>query len=82
MRHATGLAILALAGAAAGCCTPRWPTTASLPPAQRAVRYVAQAVKEADRRCAEDSETKAEAEACIEVYGVLKTALIKLEDGK
>lgn len=82
MRHATGLAILVLAGAAAGCCTPRWPTTASLPPAQRAVRYVAQAVKEADRRCAEDSETAEEAKACVAVYGELKLTLIKLEDAK
>jgi hypothetical protein len=43
------------------------------------VRYVAQAVKEADKRCAEDATTKEEAEACIHVYGELKTVLIKLE---
>ena len=79
MRHATGLAILVLAGAASGCCGPRWPTSTPLPPAQRAVRYVAQAVKEADKRCAEDATTKEEAEACIHVYGELKTVLIKLE---
>ena len=79
MRHATGLAILVLAGSLAGCCGPRWPTTASLPPAQRAVRYVAQALKEADRRCAEDATTKEELEGCVAVYGDLKTVLLKLE---
>lgn len=79
MRHATGLAILVFAGAAAGCCGPRWPSQAALPPAQRAVRYLAQALKEADERCAKEANSQVELEGCVQVYGELKTALIKLE---
>jgi hypothetical protein len=79
MNYAKWLAFLALALAASGCCGPRWPTTHSLPPAQRAVRFVAQALKEADRRCAEDANSQAELEGCVAVYGDVKTVLVKLE---
>lgn len=79
MRYATGLAILVLAGSLAGCCGPRWPTQAPLPPAQRAVRYVAQAVKIADERCAKESNSQVELEGCVAVYGDVKTVLLKLE---
>jgi len=79
MNYAKWLAVLALALAASGCCGPRWPTTHALPPAQRAVRFVAQALKEADRRCAEDANSQAELEGCVAVYGDVKTVLIKLE---
>jgi hypothetical protein len=79
MRHAKWLAVLVLAGSISGCCGPRWPTSAPLPPAQRAVRYIAQAVKLADERCAKEANTQVELEGCIAVYGDLKTVLIKLE---
>lgn len=79
MRYAEWLAVLVLAGSISGCCGPRWPTTAPLPPAQRAVRYIAQAVKEADERCAKEANSQVELEGCIAVYGDLKTVLIKLE---
>jgi hypothetical protein len=79
MRHATGAVLLVLAGAASGCCGPRWPTQAPLPPAQRAVRYLAQALKEADERCAKESNSQVELEGCVQVYGEVKTVLIKLE---
>lgn len=79
MSHAKRLAVLALAGAAVGCCPVRWPSSQRLAPAQSFVRYVALAVKDGDERCAAESKTKEEAEACIQVYGELKSALIKLE---
>lgn len=79
MRHATGAVLLVLAGAASGCCGPRWPTSAPLPPAQRAVRYLAQALKEADERCAKESNSQVELEGCVQVYGEVKTVLLKLE---
>lgn len=79
MRHAEWLAVLVLAGSISGCCGPRWPTSAPLPPSQRAVRYIAQAVKLADERCAKEANTQVELEGCIAVYGDLKTVLIKLE---
>lgn len=79
MSHAKRLAILVAAAAAMGCCPVRWPETQRLAPAQAYVRYVAQAVKEGDKRCAEASTKKEELEACIAVYGDLKTTLIKLE---
>ena len=77
--HAKRLAVLVAAVAAVGCCPVRWPTSQRLAPAQSFVRYVALAVKEGDRQCAAESKTKEEAEACIQVYGELKTTLIKLE---
>jgi hypothetical protein len=79
MRHAEWLAILGLAGSLAGCCGPRWPTSAPLPPAQRAVRYLAQALKEADERCAKEANSQVELEGCVAVYGDVKTVLLKLE---
>lgn len=79
MSHAKRLALLVAAAAAVGCCPVRWPSSQGLAPAQAYVRYVALAVKEGDARCAKEAQTKAEAEACIAVYGDLKTALIKLE---
>jgi hypothetical protein len=79
MRYAEWLAVLVFVGSLSGCCGPRWPTTHSLPPAQRAVRFVAQALKEADRRCAEDANSQAELEGCVAVYGDVKTVLVKLE---
>ena len=80
MRHATGLAILVLAGSLAGCCGPRWPTQAALPPAQRAIRYVAQAVKLASDRCVEEAGTNVEElTACDAVWDALKPTLIGLE---
>lgn len=79
MSHAKRLAVLALAGAAMGCCPVRWPSSQRLAPAQSFVRYVALAIKDGDERCAAESKTKEEAEACIQVYGELKSALIKLE---
>ena len=79
MNYAKWLALLVLAGSLAGCCGPRWPTQAPLPSAQRAVRYIAQAVKIADEKCAEDAKSQVELESCIAVYGELKTVLIKLE---
>ena len=77
--HAKRLAILVAAAAAVGCCPVRWPASQRLAPAQSFVRYVALAVKDGDVRCAEAAKTKEEAEACIQVYGELKTTLIKLE---
>lgn len=79
MSHAKRLAVLVLATAAVGCCPVRWPETQRLAPAQAYVRYVAQAVKEGDKRCAEASTKKEELEACIAVYGDLKTVLVRLE---
>ena len=79
MSHAKRLALLVAAAAAVGCCPVRWPTSQRLAPAQSFVRYVALAVKDGDVRCAEAAKTKEEAEACIHVYGELKTVLIKLE---
>lgn len=79
MSHAKRLAVLVLAGAAMGCCPVRWPSSQRLAPAQAYIRYVALAVKDGDERCAAESKTKEEAEACIQVYGELKSALIKLE---
>ena len=79
MRHATGAVLLVLVGSLAGCCGPRWPTQAPLPPSQRAVRYLAQALKEADERCAKESNSQVELEGCVAVYGDVKTVLIKLE---
>ena len=79
MSHAKRLALLVAAAAAMGCCPVRWPTSTRLAPAQSFVRYVALAVKDGDVRCAEAAKTKEEAEACIQVYGELKTVLIKLE---
>ena len=77
--HAKRLAILVVAAAAVGCCPVRWPETQRLAPAQAYVRYVAQAVKEGDKRCAEATNKKEELEACVAVYGDLKTVLVKLE---
>ena len=61
--HAKRLAVLVLAAAAVGCCPVRWPSSQRLAPAQSFVRYVAQAVKEGDRQCAEASKMVAEAQA-------------------
>ena len=79
MRHATGAVLLVLAGAASGCCGPRWPTQAALPPSQRAVRYIAQALKEADERCAKEANSQVALEGCVQVYGEVKTIPNKLE---
>ena len=79
MSHAKRLAVLVFAGAAMGCCPVRWPSSQRLAPAQAYIRYVALAVKDGDERCAQEAQTKQEAEACIQVYGELKSALIKLE---
>lgn len=79
MSHAKRLAVLVAAAAAVGCCPVRWPASQRLAPAQSFIRYVALAVKDGDERCAAESKTKEEAEACITVYGELKTVLIKLE---
>ena len=79
MSHAKRLAILVAAAAAMGCCPVRWPASQRLAPAQSFIRYVALAVKDGDAKCAEAAKTKEEAEACIQVYGELKTTLIKLE---
>lgn len=79
MRHATGAVLLVLAGSLAGCCGPRWPTQAPLPPAQRAVRYLAQALKEADERCAKESNSQVELEGCREFFNTLKPVVLKLE---
>lgn len=79
MSHAERLAILVAAAAAVGCCPIRWPETQRLAPAQAYVRYVAQAVKEGDKRCAAATDKKEELEACIAVYGDLKTVLVRLE---
>ena len=79
MRHATGAVLLVLAGAASGCCGPRWPTQAALPPSQRAIRYVAQAVKLADDKCAAEANSQVELEGCAAVFNTLKPAIIKLE---
>jgi hypothetical protein len=73
------VALLALAAASVGCCPVRWPTSQRLAPAQAYVRYVALAVREGDKQCAKESQTEAEAAACIQVYGELKTVLLKLE---
>jgi len=77
--NAKWLAVLALAAAAMGCCPVRWPASERLAPSQAFIRYVALSVKEGDKRCAEESKTKDEAEACVQVYSELKTVLIKLE---
>ena len=77
--HAKRLALLVAAVAAVGCCPIRWPEEARLAPAQSYVRYVAQAVKEGDKRCAAATNKKEELEACVQVYSELKTVLIKLE---
>ena len=61
--HAKRLAVLVLAAAAVGCCPVRWPSSQRLAPAQSFVRYVAQAVKEGVRQCAEASKMVAEAQA-------------------
>jgi len=79
MSHAKRLALLVAAAAAVGCCPVRWPASQRLAPAKAYVRYVALAVKDGDERCANEAKTKEEAEACITVYGELKTVLIKLE---
>lgn len=79
MRHAKWLAVLVLAGSISGCCGPRWPTSAPLPPSQRAVRYIAQAVKSADERCAKEANTQVELEGCQAVYDTLKPVILKLE---
>jgi phosphotransferase system HPr-like phosphotransfer protein len=79
MSHAKRLAVLVAAAAAVGCCPVRWPSSQRLAPAQSFIRYVALAVKDGDERCAVEAKTKEEAEACIQVYGELKTVLIKLE---
>lgn len=79
MSHAERLAILVAAAAAVRCCPVRWPETQRLAPAQAYVRYVAQAVKEGDKRCAAATDKKEELEACVAVYGDLKTVLVKLE---
>lgn len=79
MSHAKRLAVLVAAAAAVGCCPVRWPSSQRLAPAQSFIRYVALAVKDGDERCAAESKTKEEAEACIQIYGELKTVLIKLE---
>jgi hypothetical protein len=77
--HAKRLALLVAAAAAVGCCPVRWPSSQGLAPAQNYVRYLALVVKDGDKRCADESKTKDEAEACIQVYGEVKTVLIKLE---
>lgn len=77
--HAKRMALLALAAAAVGCCPVRWPASQGLAPAKAYVRYVALAVREGDKQCAAEAKTKDEAEACVTVYGDLKTVLIKLE---
>lgn len=77
--HAKRLAVLVLAAAAVGCCPVRWPTSSRLAPAQSYVRYVAQAVKEGDRQCAEASKTAAEAQACVDVFNALKDTVLKME---
>ena len=79
MSHAKRLAVLVLAAAAVGCCPVRWPETQRLAPAQAYVRYVAQAVKEGDKRCAAATDKEEELKACVAVYGELKSVLIKLE---
>ena len=79
MSHAKRLAILVAAAAAVGCCPVRWPETQRLAPAQAYVRYVAQAVKEGDKRCAAATDKEEELKACVAVYGELKSVLIKLE---
>ena len=79
MSHAKRLAVLVAAAAAVGCCPVRWPASQRLAPAQAYVRYVALAVKDGDTKCANEAKTKEEAEACITVYGELKTVLIQLE---
>ena len=79
MRHAEWLAILGLAGSLAGCCGPRWPTQAALPPSQRAIRYIAQAVKLADDKCAAEANTQVELEGCATVFNTLKPVVLKLE---
>ena len=79
MSHAKRLALLAAAAAAVGCSPVRWPASQGLAPAEAYVRYLALAVREGDRQCAEASKTKDEAEACVQVYGEVKTVLIKLE---
>lgn len=77
--HAKRLALLALAAAAVGCCPVRWPSSQRLAPAQSYVRYVAQAVREGDRQCAEASKTAAEAQACVDVFNALKDTVLKME---
>jgi hypothetical protein len=79
MRHATGAVLLVLAGAASGCCGPRWPTQTALPPSHRAIRYVAQAIKIADDRCAAEANTQVELEGCREFFTTLKPVVLKLE---
>ena len=79
MRHAKWLAVLVLAGSISGCCDPRWPTTHSLPPPHRAIRYIAQAVKIADDRCVKEANTQVELEGCQAVYDTLKPVILKLE---
>ena len=79
MRHAEWLAILGFAGSLAGCCGPRWPTQAALPPSQRAIRYIAQAVKLADDKCAAEANTQVELEGCAAVFNTLKPVVLKLE---
>ena len=79
MRYAEWLAVLVLAGSISGCCGPRWPTSTPLPPSQRAVRYIAQAVKIADDRCVKEANTQVELEGCQAVYDTLKPVILKLE---
>lgn len=79
MSYAKRLAILGIAVALVGCCPVQWPTHERMAPATSFVRYIALAVKEGDKRCAESATKKEELEACVEVYGQLKTTLIKLE---
>lgn len=73
------VALLALAAAAMGCCPVRWPTSQRLAPAQSYVRYVAQAVREGDKQCAEASKTAADAQACVDVFNALKDTVLKME---
>jgi len=79
MNHAKRVAVLAVAVASMGCCPVQWPTQERLAPSTSFIRYIALAVKEGDKRCAESATKKEELEACVEVYGQLKTALLKLE---
>lgn len=79
MSHAKRLAVLVAAAAAVGCCPVRWPSSQGLAPAKAYVRYIALAVREGDKQCAAAATTKDEAEACVQVYGEVKTVLIKLE---
>jgi len=77
--HAKRLALLVAAVAAMGCCPVRWPSSQRLAPAQSYVRYVAQAVREGDRQCAEAAKTAAEAQACVDVFNALKDTVLKME---